>query len=168
MAKAVFGIAKNEGQAGGIMCLLRAAGFSDTAVSVLYPEERRNADFSNEQHTKTFVGAAAGATVGALFGIFVGWMASIGALAIPGLGPIIAAGPLLAAIEGAAGGAAAGAFTGALVGMGISEHDAKLCEGNVDEGDILISVHTEGSRERMLATELFADAGAESVVTVSY
>jgi len=150
------------------MCLLRAAGFSDTAVSVLYPEERRNTDFSNEQHTKTFVGAAAGATVGALFGIFVGWMASIGALAIPGLGPIIAAGPILAAIEGAAGGAAAGAFTGALIGMGISGHDAKLCEGNVEEGDILMSVHTEGSRERMLATELFADAGAESVVTVSY
>ena len=98
MGKAVFGIAKNEGQAGGIMCLLRAAGFSDTAVSVLYPEERRNADFSNEQHTKTFVGAAGGATVSALFGIFVGWMASIGAIAISGFGPIIAAGPILAAL----------------------------------------------------------------------
>jgi hypothetical protein len=168
MAKAVFGVAKNEGQAGGIICLLRAAGFSDTAVSVLYPEERRNADFSDEQHTKNFVGAAAGATVGALFGIFVGWMVSIGALAIPGLGPIIAAGPVLAALEGAAGGAAAGAFTGTLIAKGISEHDAKLYEGNVEEGDILMSVHTEDSRERMLATELFADAGAESVVTVSY
>ena len=168
MAKAVFGIAKNEGQAGGIMCLLRAAGFSDTAVSVLYPEERRNADFSNEQHTKTFVGAAAGATVGALFGIFVNWMASSGALAIPGLGRVIAAGPILAALEGAASGAAAGAFTGALIAMGISEHNTKLCQGNVREGDILMSVHTKGSREQMLATELFADAGAESVVTVWY
>ena len=81
-------------------------------------------------------------------------MASIGALAIPGLGPIIAA--------------AAGTFTGGLMGMAISEHDAKLYEGNVAEGDILMSVHTADSRERMLATEVFADAGAESVVTVSY
>jgi hypothetical protein len=168
MGKAVFGIAKNEGQAGGIMCLLRAAGFSDTAVSVLYPEERRNADFSNEQHTNTFVGAAGGATVGGLFGIFVGWMASIGAIAISGFGPIIAAGPILAALEGAAGGAAAGALTGALIAMGICEHDTKLCEGNVREEAILMSVHTKDSTELMLATELFADAGAESVVTVSY
>ena len=154
MAKAVFGIAKDEGQAAGIICLLRAAGFSDAAVSVLYPEEWGNGVFSDEQHTQTSVGAPTGATGGAVFGIFVGWMASIGALAVPGLGPIIAA--------------AAGAFTGVLMGMAISEHDAKLYEGNVAEGDILMSVHTEDSRERMLATEVFADAGAESVVTVSY
>jgi hypothetical protein len=167
MGKAVFGIAQNEGQAGGIICLLRAAGFPDTAVSVLYPEERRNEDCADEQHTKTSLGAATGATGGALLGIFVGWMAAIGALVIPGLGPFIAAGPILAAIEGAAGGAAAGALTGALIGMGISEHDAKLYEGNVKQGGILMSVHTEGSKERIRAMELFEDAGAESVVTVS-
>jgi uncharacterized membrane protein len=95
-------------------------------------------------------------------------MAAIGALVIPGLGPFIAAGPILAAIEGAAGGAAAGALTGALIGMGISEHDAKLYEGNVKQGAILMSVHTEGSKERIRAMELFEDAGAESVVTVSF
>ena len=164
MAEAVFGIAQNEGQAGGIICLLRAAGFPDTAVSVLYPEERRNEDCADEQHTKTSLGAATGATGGALLGIFVGWMAAIGALVIPGLGPFIAAGPILAAIEGAAGGAAAGALTG----IGISEHDAKLYEGNVKQGGILMSVHTEGSKERIRAMELFEDAGAESVVTVSF
>jgi hypothetical protein len=95
-------------------------------------------------------------------------MASIGAIAMSGFGPIIAAVPILAALESAAGGAAAGALTGALIAMAISEHDTKFCQGNVREGDILMSVHTKDSTERMLATELFADAGAESVVTVSY
>jgi hypothetical protein len=168
MAKAVFGIATNEGQAGGIICLLRAAGFSDTAVSVLYPEERSNEDCAGEQHTKASLGAATGATGGAILGIFVGWMAAIGAIAVPGLGPLIAAGPILAALEGAAGGAAAGALTGALIGMGISELDAKLYEGNVKAGGILMSVKTEDSEQRIRATELFEDAGAESVVTVSF
>ena len=101
-------------------------------------------------------------------GIFVGWMAAIGAIAVPGLGLLIAAGPILAALEGAAGGAAAGAFTGALIGMGISELDAKLYEGNVKAGGILMSVKTEDSEQRIRATELFEDAGAESVVTVSF
>jgi hypothetical protein len=163
MAKAVFGIATNEGQAGGIICLLRAAGFSDTAVSVLYPEER-----SNERNTLASLGAATGATGGAILGIFVGWMAAIGTIAVPGLGPLIAAGPILAALEGAAGGAAAGALTGALIGMGISELDAKLYEGNVKAGSILMSVKTEDSEQRIRATELFEAAGAESIVTVSF
>src|SRR3977135_3245481 len=163
MAKAVFGIAKSEFQAIAIADQLRAAGFSENDISVLFPDKKGTKDFAHEQHTKAPEGAATGATGGAVLGGALGWMVGIGALATPGLGRFIAAGPIMAALAGAAGGAAAGGLTGALIGMGIPEYEAKRYEGKVKEGKILMSVHTEDSKERQLAKEIFEKNGAEDI-----
>src|ERR1700732_3433798 len=117
MAKAVFGIAKSESQAITIADNLKAAGFAENDVSVLFPDTKGTKEFAHEQHTKAPEGAAAatGAAGGAALGGAFGWMVGIGALAIPGLGPFIAGGPIMAALAGAASGAAAGGLTGALI-----------------------------------------------------
>lgn len=163
MEKAVFGIAKNEPQAVRIADALKAAGFSNNDVSVLFPDKDGSRDFAHEQNTKAPEGAAAGAGTGAVLGGAFGWLVGIGALAIPGLGPFIAAGPIMAAIAGAGVGAAAGGLTGALVGMGIPEYEAKRYEGKVKDGNILMSVHTEDSKERDRAKQIFIDGGAEDI-----
>ncbi|MBF6570411.1 MAG: hypothetical protein IVW54_16210 [Candidatus Binataceae bacterium] len=163
MVKAVFGIAKNQSQAITIADNLKAAGFSANDVSVLFPDKQGTRDFAHEQHTKGPEGAATGATGGAILGGALGWMVGIGALAIPGLGPFIAAGPIMAAMAGVAGGAAVGGLTGALIGMGIPEYEAKRYEGKVKNGNILISVHTEDSAERDRAKKIFEDGGAEDI-----
>ena len=161
--KAVFGIAKSESQAVMIADQLKMAGFTSNDVSVLFPDKQGSKDFAHEQHTKAPEGAATGATGGAILGGALGWMVGIGALAIPGLGPFIAAGPIMAALAGAAGGAAAGGLTGALIGMGIPEYEAKRYEGKVKDGNILMSVHTENSTERDRAKEIFVKGGAEDI-----
>src|SRR5712671_649867 len=162
-AKAVFGLARSESQAISIADSLKAAGFAEKNISVLFPDKEGSKDFAHEQHTKAPEGTAAGATGGAILGGAFGWMVGIGALAIPGLGPFIAAGPIMAALAGAAGGAAAGGLTGGLVGMGIPEYEAKRYEGKVKEGKILMSVHTEDSRERERAKEILERNGAEDI-----
>jgi hypothetical protein len=161
--KAVFGIAKNQSQAIGIADQLKLAGFSSNDVSVLFPDKQGTKDFAHEQHTKAPEGAAAGATGGAVLGGALGWMVGIGVLAIPGLGPFIAAGPIMAALAGVAGGAAVGGLTGALIGMGIPEYEAKRYEGKVKDGNILMSVHTEDSKERDRAKKIFEGGGAEDI-----
>jgi hypothetical protein len=161
--KAVFGIAKNEPQAVVIANALKAAGFSNNDVSVLFPDKSGTRDFAHEQHTKAPEGAAAGAGTGAVLGGAFGWLVGIGALAIPGVGPFIAAGPIMAALAGAGVGAAAGGLTGALVGMGIPEYEAKRYEGRVKDGNILMSVHTRNGEERDRAKEIFKNAGAEDI-----
>jgi hypothetical protein len=161
--KAVFGIAKTQPQAISIANQLKAAGFSDNDVSVLFPDKEGTKDFAHEQHTKAPEGAATGATGGAVLGGALGWLVGIGALAIPGVGPFIAAGPIMAALAGAAGGAAAGGLTGALIGMGIPEYEAKRYEGKVKDGNILMSVHTEDSKERERAKAIFVNGGAEDI-----
>ena len=163
MAKAVFCIAKSETQAVMLADQLKAAGFSANDISVLFPDKKGTKDFAHEQHTKAPEAAAAGAAGGAVLGGALGWMVGIGALAIPGLGPFIAAGPIMAALAGAAGGAAAGGLTGALIGMGIPEYEAKRYEGKVKNGNILMSVHTEDSKERARAKEIFVKGGAEDI-----
>src|SRR3984893_12920918 len=163
MAKAVFGIAKSESQAIAIADQLRAAGFSENDISVLFPDKKGTKDFAHEQHTKAPEGAATGASGGAVLGGALGWMIGIGSLAIPGLGPFIAAGPIMAALAGVAGGAAVGGLTGALIGMGIPEYEAKRYEGKVKDGNILMSVHTEDSRERDRAKKIFEASGAEDI-----
>jgi hypothetical protein len=163
--KAVFGIAKSESQAIAIADNLKAAGFSENDVSVLFPDKQGTKDFAHEQHTKAPEGATTGASTGAVLGGALGWMVGIGALAIPGLGPFIAAGPIMAALAGAAGGAAAGGLTGALIGMGIPEYEAKRYEGKVKDGNILLSVHTDDSNERDRAKKILEDGGA---VDISY
>src|SRR6202171_3964763 len=138
--KAVFGIAKSEAQAIMIADNLKAAGFSESDVSVLFPDKKGTKDFAHEQNTKAPEGAATGAAGGAVLGGALGWIVGIGALAIPGLGPFIAAGPIMAALAGAAGGGAVGGLGGGFVGMGIPELEAKQYEGKIKDGNILMSV----------------------------
>ena len=162
-AKAVFGIASSEPQAARIATELEAAGFSRNDISVLFPDRTATRDFAHEKNTKLPEGAAAGAGTGGVLGGGLGWLVGIGSLAIPGLGPFIAAGPIMAALGGAAIGAAVGGLTGALVGMGIPEIEAKQYESKLREGNILISVHTESSEERDRAKEIFERAGAHDI-----
>jgi hypothetical protein len=163
MAKAVFCIAKTEAQAVTIVDQLKAAGFSKNDISVLFPDKTGTKDFAHEQNTKAPEGAAAGAGTGGVLGGAFGWLVGIGALAIPGLGPFVAAGPIMAALSGAAAGAALGGITGALIGMGIPEYEAKRYEGKLKEGNILISVHTKDSTEISRAKDIFSRAGAEDI-----
>ncbi|HKU25795.1 MAG TPA: hypothetical protein VJQ54_10015 [Candidatus Sulfotelmatobacter sp.] len=163
MAKSVFGIARTEDQAIRIANDLRAAGFRDNDISVLFPDKQGTRDFAHEQHTKAPEGAVSGAVTGGVIGGALGWLVGIGSLAIPGLGPFIAAGPILAALSGVAAGGTAGGIVGALVGMGIPEYEAKRYEGKIREGNILISVHTDNSDEVSRAKDIFRNAGAEDI-----
>jgi hypothetical protein len=163
MAKAVFCIARSEAQAITIVERLRAAGFSNDDISVLCPDKAGTKDFAHEQHTKAPEGAATGAGTGGVLGGAFGWLVGIGALAIPGLGPFIAAGPLMMALSGVAAGAMLGGLTGALIGLGIPEYEAKRYEGKIKEGNMLISVHAQDSRARDMAKAIFAHAGAEDI-----
>jgi hypothetical protein len=163
MAKAVIAIAKSEDQAVRIVEQLKAAGFSNNDVSVLLPDRAGSRDFAHEHHTKAPEGAATGAVVGGLAAGALGWLVGIGSLAIPGVGPLIAAGPIMAALSGAAAGGAVGGLAGALVGIGIPEYEAKQYEGKVKNGNILISVHTDDSKQRQLAKEIFERAHAEDI-----
>jgi hypothetical protein len=166
MERAVICIVDSIGQAEEIVGELRDAGFPSSAVSALLPDKQGTRDFAHEQNTKAPEGAATGATAGGLLGGGLGWLVGVGTLAIPGLGPFIAAGPLLAALSGAAVGAAVGGLTGALVGMGIPEYEAKQYEGKIKGGNILISVHTPDADRRRIAKEIFEKAGAQDVRTV--
>ncbi len=163
MSKAVFCIATSQAMAEGTVNQLKVAGFSGNDISVLFPDKRGTKDFAHEQHTKAPEGAATGAGTGGFIGGALGWLAGIGALAIPGVGPFIAAGPIMAALSGAAVGAAVGGITGALVGMGIPEYEAKRYEGKIREGNILISVHTENSGEVDRVKGIFRAAAARDV-----
>jgi len=163
MAKAVFCIATSEFQAESIVHELKTAGFSDNDISVLFPDKTGTKDFAHEHHTKAPEGAATGAGAGGLLGGTVGWLAGIGVLGIPGIGPFIAAGPIMAALGGAAVGAAVGGIAGTLIGMGIPEYEAKRYEGKIAEGNILISVHAENNEHAKRAKEIFEQAAAHDI-----
>ena len=163
MKKAVFGMARSENQAVSIANQLVAAGFAENDISVLFPDKDGTRDFAHEQHTKAPEGAATGAGSGAILGGALGWMIGIGALAIPGVGPFIAAGPIMAALAGAGAGAAAGGLTGALVGLGIPELEAKQYEGKIKDGNILMSVHAVSSEEVTRAKEILKNGGAYDI-----
>jgi hypothetical protein len=159
----VFCIATSHSQAIDIVERLKAANFSNNDISVLLPDKSGTKDFAHEQHTKAPEGAATGGVTGGVLGGALGWLAGIGALAIPGVGPFIAAGPIMAALGGAAVGGAVGGLAGCLIGMGIPEIEAKRYEGKIKNGNILISVHTEKSHEIKLAKEIFKECGAEDI-----
>jgi hypothetical protein len=163
MAKAVFCIATSQTQAEVVVDQLRAAGFSSNDISVLFPDKRGTQDFAHVSHTKAPEGAAAGAGTGGVVLGALGWLAGIGVLAVPGLGALIAAGPIMAALSAAAVGAAVGGVAGALVGMGIPEYEAKRYEGKIREGNILISVHAESSEEVSRAKAICENAGARDI-----
>ena len=163
--KSVICIATSQAQAAQIVDLLKQEGFSNNDISALFPDRTGTRDFAYEKGTKAPEGAATGAGTGIVLGGALGWMAGIGALAIPGVGPIVAAGPLAAALSGAAVGGTVGGVAGALVGLGIPEYQAKRYEGKLKEGGILISVHTEASEEVKVAKELFERAGAKDIAS---
>lgn len=165
--KSVFCIATSRPQANQIVDQLKDAQFSNRDISALFADKESGHDFAHEKHTKAPEGAVAGAGTGGVIGGALGWIAGIGALAIPGVGPFIAAGPIIAALSGAAIGATVGGITGSLIGMGIPELEAKRYEGKLQQGNILISVHTESSEEIARAKEIFAHAGAEDICTVA-
>jgi hypothetical protein len=163
MKKSVYCIAATDDQANRIVDSLRTANFSNNDISVLFPDKRTSANFAHEKNTKAPEGTVAGVGAGAAVGAALGWLAGIGALAIPGVGPFIAAGPIMAALGGAAAGGAVGGVAGALIGMGIPEYEAKRYEGRIKSGNILISVHSENSAETSRAKEIFERAGAEDI-----
>ena len=167
MNKAVMCIVQTRPQAEAIVQDLQAAGFSSNDISVLFPNKEGTKDFAHEHNTKAPEGAVTGASAGGVVGGTLGLLAGIGALAIPGIGPFIAAGPLLAALSGAAAGATVGGITGALIGMGIPEIEAKRYEGKVKGGNLLISVHTETDDQQKRAEQLFKRAQAEDICSTT-
>ena len=160
---AVFGIYPNRTSVETAVEALKAAEFRNSDISVLFPENTGTKDFAHKKDTKAPEGATTGAGTGALLGGGLGWLAGIGALAIPGLGPFIAAGPIMAALAGAGVGGAVGGLTGALIGMGIPEYEAKRYEGRVKDGGILLSVHSDDSKWTKRAKEILERTGAQDV-----
>lgn len=161
--QAVIGLVNTQAQAESIVDALQHAGIPGNDVSVLFPDKSGTRDFAHEKNTKAPEGAVTGASAGGALGGTLGLLAGIGALAIPGLGPFIAAGPIMAALSGAAAGAALGGVAGALVGMGIPEVEAKQYESKIKDGNILLSVHVDGSDERGRAKQILEKGGAKDI-----
>src|ERR1700674_5810051 len=160
---AVFGIYQNEKQAERSVEDLLAAGFSNDDISVLLADNQGSKEFAHEKNTKAPEGTTTGVTTGGAVGGALGLLAGIGALAIPGVGPFIAAGPIMGALAGLGVGGAVGGLIGALVGMGIPEYEAKRYEGRVKEGGVLLSVHCNSSDEVSRAKDLLKETGAEDI-----
>ena len=167
MKRAVMGIVPNQNQAEYVVGQLQHAGLSNNDISVVFPDQQRSRDFVASHDTSAPEGAFAGAGAGGLVGGTLGVLVGIGALAIPGLGPLIAAGPLLATLSGAAAGATLGGVTGALVGLGIPEIEAKRYEGKLRSGNVLVAVHTEDREQQELAERIYKMARAENVFSTS-
>jgi hypothetical protein len=161
--KSVFGIYRTRKEASnGVDALIRA-GFRGTDISALLPANEGTKDFAHEKNTKAPEGAAAGAASGVVLGGALGFLAGIGALAIPGLGPFIAAGPIMAALAGAGAGAATGGVIGTLVGLGIPEYEAKRYEGRIKEGGILVSVHCDNADWVSRAEQIMQLTGGQDI-----
>jgi hypothetical protein len=160
---AVFGIYKSAAQAERAVDDILKTGFSNNDISVLLPDVRSSKEFAHEKNTKAPEGTTTGVTTGGVVGGTLGLLAGIGALAIPGLGPFIAAGPIMAALAGLGVGGAVGGLIGALVGMGIPEYEAKRYEGRVKDGGVLLSVHCDTSEEIARAKDLLKQTGAEDI-----
>lgn len=163
--RSVVGIYASRNAVENAIIALQKDGFLNSDISLLLPESMGSHDFGATKATKAPEGATAGATSGAVVGGALGWLAGIGALAIPGLGPFIAAGPIMAALAGVGVGGAVGGFTGALVGLGIPEYEAKRYEGRMRSGGILLSVHCDTSEEIDRAKAVLKRTGAEDIST---
>jgi len=142
---------------------LRRAGFRNTDISVLFPENTGTKDFAHEKNTKAPEGATSGVVAGGITGGILGWLTGIGALAIPGLGPFLAAGPIVAALAGAGAVGALGGIIGALVGMGVPEYEARRYEGRIREGGILMSVHCDVDDWVSRAKQVLSSTGAQDI-----
>ncbi|HKO51150.1 MAG TPA: general stress protein [Polyangiaceae bacterium] len=163
MKKSVIGIVETQMQAERIVDQLQGSGVASSNISVLFPDKRGTKDFAHEHNTKAPEGAVAGVGAGGVIGGTLGLLAGIGALAIPGVGPLIAAGPLMATLSGAAAGATVGGITGGLIGLGMPEYEAKSYEGKVRGGNILVAVHTDNSDTEKRAKQVFEANGAHDV-----
>src|SRR6202166_1674325 len=161
--KSVFGIYSSRSAVENAVSSLKSAGFQHSNVSVLLPENLGSKEIATEKNTKAPEGAATGAGSGAVIGGTLGWLVGIGAIAIPGLGPFIAAGPIMAALAGVGVGGAVGGITGGLIGMGIPEYEAKRYEGRVRNGGILLSVHSDNSEWTKRAKEILERTGAQDI-----
>lgn len=162
---AVFGIYPNQASAEAAVDQLKNAGFRNTDISVLFPDNQGTKDFAHEKHTKAPEGTATGVVSGGVLGGALGWLAGIGALAIPGVGPFIAAGPIMGMLGGIGVGGAIGGLTGALIGLGIPEYEAKRYEGRIKAGGILLSVHADNSDWTRRAKTILEQTGAEDIAS---
>jgi uncharacterized membrane protein len=168
MKKAVIGIVDSAAQAeNAVNELQRVGNIPRQDISVVLPDRRESVGFATEHHTKAPEGAVIGSSAGGLLGGTLGLLAGIGTLAIPGIGPLIAAGPLLATLSGVAAGAAVGGISGALIGMGIPENEARSYEGRVRAGNVLVAVHTDSLAEQRTARDILDRVGAHDIDVTS-
>jgi hypothetical protein len=163
MSTSIFCLVDSEVQTNAIVESLKNAEFSNDDISVLLPDKSGSRDFAHERSSKAPEGAATGASTGGVVGGVLGWLVGMGTLAIPGLGPMIVAGPLMAALAGLGVGATVGGLSGALIGMGIPEYEAKQYQGKIQGGNILLSVRAETNEARKLVKEIFEHAGAHDI-----
>ena len=162
---AVFGIYPNRGMAEEAVDRLTSNGFRNEDISVLLQDNVGTKDFAHEKHTKAPEGTTTGAVAGGLVGGTIGLLAGIGLLAVPGLGPLVAAGPVIAALTGVGSGGVVGGLIGALIGIGIPEYEAKRYEGRIKEGGILLSVHCDNSDWIGKAKDVLKQTGAEDIAS---
>lgn len=162
---AVFGIYPTRDSAEAAVDHLRNAGFRNTDVSLLFPENVGNKDFGHEKNTKAPEGATTGGVTGGVIGGALGWLAGVGALAIPGLGPFIAAGPIVGMLTGLGVGGTVGGLAGAMVGAGMPEYEAKRYEGRIREGGVLLSVHADDTDWARRAKHVLEQSGAHDVAS---
>src|SRR5690242_2397102 len=160
---AVFGIYPDQLTAEDAVEALKEAGFRNTDISALFPDNKGTKDFAHEKQTKAPEGAVTGGTTGAVIGGALGWLAGIGALAIPGIGPFVAAGPIMALLGGIGIGTTLGGVAGALVGLGVPEYEAKRYEGRVRNGGILMSVHCDNGDWAGRAKSILERTGAQDI-----
>ena len=165
--RAVYGIYRDRLQVEDAVDKFIAAGYRTEDISVLLPENVGTRDFAHEKHTKAPEGTTTGAAAGGVIGGTLGLLAGVGALAIPGFGPFIAAGPIMAALAGVGAGGVVGGVVGALVGMGIPEYEAKRYEGRVRNGGVLLSVHCDTSQQITRAKEVLKRTGADDIASSS-
>ncbi|MGI8889387.1 MAG: hypothetical protein ACR2G0_01190 [Chthoniobacterales bacterium] len=163
----VFCIAKSHSQAEQIVESLQSSGFPSSEISILLPDTEGKHDIGHVKATKAPEGATTGAATGGVTGGVIGLLAGIGALAIPGVGPLIAAGPIMAALSGAAIGGATGGIVGGLIGLGIPEIEAKRYEEKLKSGNYLIAVHVHDGEQEDRAKEVYKNAGAEDITSSS-
>jgi len=164
---AAFGIYNSQTAVEEAVDAFKRAGFRNADISVLFPENTGSKDFAHEKHTKAPEGAVAGATSGAIIGGALGWLVGIGALMIPGIGPFIAAGPIVAALSGLGAIGAIGGIAGGLIGVGIPEYEAKRYEGRIRNGGVLLSVHCDNSDWVKRAKQILEQTGATDIATTS-
>lgn len=160
---AVFAIFPDQLTAEDAVEALKEAGFHNTDISALFPDNQGTKDFAHEKHTKAPEGAVTGGASGAVIGGALGWLVGIGAFAVPGVGPFIAAGPIMGMLGGIGLGGAVGGLAGALIGAGIPEYEAKRYEGRIQRGGILLSVHCEDEDWERRAKNVLVQAGGEDI-----